>query len=67
MREHRLQKGKWKHFTGRYNCYRLIYYEIYNTPMEAIRREKQIKLFNREKKLQLIRTKNPGFVVYDIW
>ena len=65
--EHRQQKGKWKHFTGRYNCYRLVYYECYYTPMEAIRREKEIKLFKRDKKLQLIRTKNSTMVTFNVW
>ena len=67
MMEHRQQKGKWKHFTGRYNCYRLVYYECYYTPMEAIRREKEIKLFKRDKKLQLIRTKNSTMVTFNVW
>ena len=67
MREHRKSKGNKKTFAGKYHCYRLIYYEIFNNPMDAIRREKFIKNLLREKKFELIRTKNPNLNVYNIW
>jgi putative endonuclease len=67
MREHRKQKGEKKSFSGRYNCYRLVYFEVFNKPMEAIRREKEIKNFSRERKIALIKTKNRNFHTYNIW
>ena len=46
-------------FTSRYNITKLVYYEEYNTMEEAIAREKQIKGGSRQKKLDLIKSKNP--------
>ena len=48
-------------FTNKYNVGKLVYYEIYNTALEAIQREKQIKAGSRAKKLKLIYTENPNF------
>ncbi len=45
-------------FTSRYNVTKLIYVEIFKTPDGAIRREKQIKSWRREKKIELIDSKN---------
>jgi putative endonuclease len=59
MEEHRKSKGKWKTFAGRYFCHKLVYYEEFKTPMEAIKREKQIKELNRVDKIELIRSTNP--------
>jgi len=38
---------------------KLVYYETYNTKSEAIRREKQLKGWSRQKKINLIRHKHP--------
>ena len=46
-------------FTSRYNVTKLVYYEEYNTMEESIAREKQIKGGSRQKKLDLINSKNP--------
>jgi putative endonuclease len=46
-------------FTARYNLDRLVYYEDYPTPSEAIAREKQLKGWSRERKKKLIQTMNP--------
>jgi len=48
-------------FTSKYNLNKLIYFEEYNLPQEAIAREKQIKKWNRRKKINLIKTINPKF------
>lgn len=48
-------------FTSKYNINKLVYYEIYEDINEAIKREKQIKGGSREKKLKLIKSKNPEF------
>ena len=36
-------------FTKKYNCTKLVYYEIFNDPYNAIAREKQIKAGSRKK------------------
>ncbi|MBM4401662.1 MAG: GIY-YIG nuclease family protein [Candidatus Cloacimonetes bacterium] len=48
-------------FTAKYSVWKLVYYEMYNEPLLAIQREKQIKNLLRRKKEALIRTMNPGF------
>jgi len=48
-------------FTKKYDVTRLVYFEPYDQPKSAIRREKQIKSWRREKKLALIRSMNPKF------
>jgi putative endonuclease len=45
-------------FTKRYSVERLVYYEVFVMPMDAIRREKQIKAGPR-RKVKLIETMNP--------
>ena len=49
-------------FTKRYDVNKLVYFEIFDDPMLAIAREKRLKEWNREWKLQLIENKNPGWV-----
>lgn len=63
-----LVKRLWEHknkvvigFTEKYNIHKLIYYEIYENVEQAILREKQLKNWNRKKKLALIRKINPKF------
>ena len=41
-------------FTKRYNITKLVYYEVFGDPENAILREKQIKAGSRKKKLDLI-------------
>src|SRR5512138_2765129 len=48
-------------FTSSSNVTKLVYYEEYETMPEAIAREKQIKGGSRQKKLDLINTKNPDW------
>ena len=48
-------------FTKEYDVTRLVYFEPHGQPKSAIRREKQIKSWRREKKLALIRLMNPKF------
>ena len=52
-------KGGKKHFTGRYNVFYLVYYERFQYILNAIRREKEIKGWVREKKKKLIFEFNP--------
>lgn len=46
-------------FTSKYNVINQFYYEEYATMEEAIAREKQIKGGSRQKKIDLIKSKNP--------
>jgi putative endonuclease len=53
-------------FTAKYRVIKLVYYEICDSPEVAITREKQIKAGSRQKKIDLIRSQNPGFIdLYD--
>ena len=45
-------------FTKRYNIVKLVYYEVYDDPENAILREKQLKSGTRHKKVDLINTLN---------
>jgi putative endonuclease len=46
-------------FTKKYKVHRLVYYESYQYVQTAIRREKQLKAWRREKKIALIEKMNP--------
>ncbi len=48
-------------FTSKYNVTKLVYYEIYETALEAIAREKQLKAGSRAKKIELIEKANPSY------
>ena len=41
--------------------HRLVYYEVYDSPEEAIRSEKNIKAWQRAWKIRLIETVNPSW------
>jgi putative endonuclease len=49
-------------FSARYNAFKLVYYESFDTIGEAIKREKQIKSGSRKKKIELINSMNPEWV-----
>ena len=53
--KHKLVPG----FTEKYNVNKLVYYDLTNDINEAISREKQIKGWTRQKKIDLIETINP--------
>jgi putative endonuclease len=46
-------------FTRKYSVHRLVYYEQYNDPVNAIQREKRLKKWNRHWKIKLIEKENP--------
>ena len=50
-----------KTFASKYNLEFLVYYEKFTWVQEAIGREKELKKWRREKKLDLIREFNPEF------
>ena len=41
-------------FTSKYNCNKIVYFESFTSIEEAILREKQLKKWNREWKMQLV-------------
>ena len=45
-------------FTKKYNVVKLVYYEIFDNPENAIAREKQIKAGSRQKKIDLVNSIN---------
>ena len=51
--------GKGSGFTSKYNCTDLLHFEEFPDMTEAIQREKQLKRWHREWKLNLIRENNP--------
>ena len=67
-----LIKRVWQHrndevdgFTKQYQVHTLVYFELHNTMMDAIRREKQIKKWYRAWKIRLIEEENPEW--RDLW
>lgn len=62
-----LERRVWEHkhsinfhsFTTKYKIYKLVWYESFSAPDEAIIIEKRVKDMNRKKKLLLIQEKNP--------
>lgn len=48
-------------FTKRYNIDKLVYFERYESMVDAIRREKEIKGWRRDRKIALIKKVNPEF------
>ena len=54
-------------FTEKYSITILVYFEIFNMSIDAIKREKQLKKYSRLEKLQLIEKHNPSWQdLYDI-
>ena len=63
-----LPKRVWEHknkvvegFTEKYNVNKRVYYETTDSIESAIKREKQLKNWHREWKINLIKEKNPEF------
>ena len=63
-----LQKRIWEHknkvvdgFTKKYNVDKLVYYELTENVESALNREKQLKRWHRQWKINLIKKMNPEF------
>ena len=63
-----LIKRVWQHknnvvagFTQKYGVHQLVWYEQHSSMESAIQREKQLKSGSRQRKVQLIEAKNPGW------
>ncbi|WP_028314891.1 GIY-YIG nuclease family protein [Desulfatibacillum aliphaticivorans] len=61
-----LKKRVWEHkqglapgFTKQYSAKTLVYYEVHGSMHGAIKREKQLKKWNRAWKIELIEKQNP--------
>jgi putative endonuclease len=59
--EHLENKGNAKTFAGKNYCYNLVYYEHFTHVEYAIKREKELKKWRREKKDVLITSFNPAW------
>jgi putative endonuclease len=46
-------------FTRRYGVHRLVHYEVFDDICNAIHREKRLKKWNRQWKIELIESRNP--------
>ena len=55
------REGTVEGFTKRYAVHRLVHFELFDTMESAIRREKQLKNWHREWKLNLINCENPDW------
>ena len=53
------QNGQIPGFTQRCRVHRLVHYETFDDPADAIRREKRLKKWNRQWKIRLIERGNP--------
>jgi putative endonuclease len=49
-------------FTRRYHVHLLVWFECYDDPLTAIAREKEIKKWRREWKINLIESTNPEWL-----
>lgn len=68
-----LEKRQYEHknklvegFTKKYNIWKLVSYEEYSDVRDALEREKQVKDYRREKKLELIKKINPNLKEIDL-
>lgn len=59
VREHKQKQIKG--FTYKYNLDKLVYFESFETYDEAFLKERRMKKWNREWKVNLINDKNPGW------
>lgn len=59
LQEHKEGSERASKFATKYKCKYLIYYEEYEFITQAIEREKQIKNWHRDAKIELIQRTNP--------
>jgi len=60
VKEHKLKVYP-KAFTSKYNCDKLVYFEVFENAVDAIVREKRFKKWKRGWKVELIEEMNPGW------
>ncbi|MBF8150134.1 GIY-YIG nuclease family protein [Winogradskyella sp. F6397] len=61
VKEHKLKVNP-NSFTAKYNCYKLVYFEEFENSSEAIIREKRLKKWKRDWKINLIENMNPSWM-----
>ena len=59
------REGAMPGFTQKYVCKTLVWYEVHKWVEAAIRREKSLKSYRRQNKINLIEAKNPHWK--DLW
>ena len=59
VHEHKMKELRG--FTATYKVSRLVWFEEFANPSDAIAREKQLKNWRRDKKIQLIESVNPSW------
>jgi putative endonuclease len=64
-----LARRVWEHktkavegFTSRYNIDRLVWYDVTDQAIDAVSREREIKAWRCEKKIELIEAENPAWI-----
>jgi putative endonuclease len=60
-RIHKHREKQAEGFTRRYDVTRLVHYEVFETPEDAIRREKRLKRWPRAWKIRTIEAANPDW------
>lgn len=60
MESHKTKKYP-KSFTARYNADKLVWFQEFDSIIDANAREQQLKAGNRKRKIELIETMNPGW------
>ena len=61
-RTYQHRAGEVKGFTSRYGVVHLVRFELFETMPDAIAREKQLKRWHRQWKVNLIESENPQWV-----
>ncbi|MBY9067126.1 GIY-YIG nuclease family protein [Hyphomonas sp. WL0036] len=59
------REGLFEGFSKKWGCTRLVWYEVHEEISAAIRREKSIKAYRRQNKLNAIENQNPDWK--DLW
>ena len=59
--EHKIDISK-DNFASKYNCRKLVYYELLPSMNDALARQKQLKNWKRQWKNELIEKQNPGWM-----
>ncbi len=62
------REKRYSGFTAKYEVFRLVWYEVFETREGAFRRERQIKKWYRRWKIALIQELNPTWAdLYEAW
>ena len=59
------REGLFEGFSKKWGCTRLVWYEVHEEISAAIRREKSIKAYRRQNKINAIENQNPDW--QDLW